>query len=112
MPNVTPQDARWPRPYTVPAPTCRKPGRRRQRRPVGLLAVCLSICLCSCARQPVAPTPEVVKVTPPAGLLLDTPIPPCAVSVNEDMVECILGLVYSIGQCNADKRATRTWAQP
>jgi hypothetical protein len=77
------------------------------------MLACLLASLIGCAHEVVSAPPQVIKVTPPAALLLATPSPDFAGSTNGDLVLFIDELQAALDVCNADKAAVRGFiAQP
>jgi hypothetical protein len=62
-----------------------------------------------CAHEPVSAPPQVIKVTPPSALLLETPHPDFTGSSNGDLVNFIDEVGNALDMCNADKAALRNW---
>ncbi len=64
---------------------------------------------CSGRQQPeVVAVPRIVRVTPPAHLLADTPAPDCRdARTNGDLLQCVQDYRSALRQCNADKAAIR-----
>lgn len=72
---------------------------------------CLLGTLTACGTEPVQPAPEVIKIHPPAVMLIETSLPPFVGATNGDLAGYIDELINALGQCNADKATLRAWAQ-
>ena len=55
--------------------------------------------------------PEIVRITPPALLLLPTPEPPCIAATNGDLFSCWQDMRDALARANADKAALKSWAE-
>ena len=76
---------------------------------IGLAALCLILCV-SCSSSPqYVQVPEVVRVTPPPHLLLQTTEPPCNATTNGELLECWQDVREALSKANADKAALKRW---
>lgn len=53
---------------------------------------------------------ELVKLTPPASLLIEEPAPPCHIKTNADLAAYVLALKNALKKANVKIKAVRDWA--
>jgi hypothetical protein len=55
--------------------------------------------------------PEIHRVTPPASLMRETPLPASSHETNGDLLEERDDLKATLARCNADKANMRAWVE-